>query len=394
MADKIYGKNASPKKVVSNSDKWNTFLADVRKLEPPAINSNPVFNITSSADLDNEIKGFRFMGQRFTIDAFIFQRLIYQEVGGNSLDVLRMLPKGLDIPAAMGSTEAYAILKSMKETDYRNYPENMTKLKTYISSLKNEIWQQNLYWGWLYALKPLVQEKPAGYPPFMRNAAWVRKELNAYLGSWTELKHDTILYAKQAYALGTGIDVNVTDDRGYVEPNPYVYARLASLVKMTGDGMQNSGLLNEQDKASLERMEELVLSLKTISEKELSNTPLTDEEYELIRSYGGQLKDFWLDALKGEGINNSSTANDRPAALVADVATNSDGGQVLEEATGSIFDIYVVVPVDGKLKIAAGSIYSYYEFPWPLNDRLTNTKWREMQKMDRLHRCRDGLMRL
>ena len=138
--------------------------------------------------------------------------------------------------------------------------------------------------------------------------------------------------------------------------------------------------LNEQDKASLERMEELVLSLKTISEKELSNTPLTDEEYELIRSYGGQLKDFWLDALKGEGINDSSTANDRPAALVADVATNSDGGQVLEEATGSIFDICVVVPVDGKLKIAAGGIYSYYEFPWPLNDRLTDTKWREMQK--------------
>jgi len=379
LADKIYGKNASPKRVVPNPDKWNSFLADVRKLEPPAVNSIPVFNITSSADLDNKTKGFRFMGQRFTLDASIFQQLNPNQVGDNSLGNQRMLPKGLDIPAAMGSTEAYAILQSMKETDYRNYPENMSKLKTYISGLKNEIWRQNLYWGWLYALKPLVQEKPEGYPSFMRTSAWVRKELNTYLGSWTELKHDTILYAKQFYALRGIASKDVIDDRGYVEPNPYVYARLASLVKMTEDGLQDSELLNEQDKSSLERMEKLVLSLKTISEKELSNTPLTDEEYELIRSYGSQLKDFWLDALKDEGIDDSSTDNDRPAALVADVATNPYSKQVLEEATGRIFDIYVVVPVDGKLRIASGGIYSYYEFPWPLNDRLTDTKWREMQ---------------
>jgi len=147
-----------------------------------------------------------------------------QEVGSNSLGAQRMLPRGLDIPAAMGSTEAYTILQSMKETDYRNYPENMSKMKTYISGLKNEIWQQNLYWSWLYALKPLVQEKPEGYPPFMRNSAWMRKELNTYLGSWTELKHDTILYAKQVYAEGCFVDKNVIDDRGYVEPDPHVYA--------------------------------------------------------------------------------------------------------------------------------------------------------------------------
>jgi hypothetical protein len=33
-------------------------------------------------------------------------------------------------------------------------------------------------------------------------------------------------------------------------------------------------------------MEQLAMSLKTISEKELNNEKLTDEEYELIRSYG------------------------------------------------------------------------------------------------------------
>ena len=50
----------------------------------------------------------------------------------------------------------------------------------------------------------------------------------------------------------------------------------------------------------------------------------------------------------------------------------------MEEATGYVYEIYVVVPVDGSLRIAKGGVYSYYEFTWPLSDRLTDQKWREM----------------
>jgi len=376
LIDSIYGSNADLQTVVAGPEKWNAFLEAAGELEPPAINSMPIFDETIQPDREKEIKGFRFMGQRFTLDASVFQRLIYREVKENSRNEMRMLPRGMDIPAAMGSTEAYNILQAAGETDYRNYPENMAKMKAYITGLSKETWNQNLYWNWLYTLMPLIQEKPAGYPSFMRNSAWARKELNTYLGSWTELKHDTILYAKPVYAEAGGGGGEI-DDRGYVEPNPYVYARLASLVKMTGDGLEARELLNERDKESLGRMEELILALKAISEKELSNTPLTDEEYDLIRSYGGQLEHFWLEALRDEGIDHRSAIFDRPAALVADVATDPNG-RVLEEATGNIFEIYAVVPVDGKLRIAIGGVYSYYEFPWPLNDRLTDTRWHRM----------------
>ena len=87
----------------------------------------------------------------------------------------------------------------------------------------------------------------------MLNEAWQRKELNTFLGSWTELKHDTILYAKQNYAEmgGGGLEV---DDRGYVEPNPQVYARLASLTAMTREGLETRDMLNERDAESLRRM--------------------------------------------------------------------------------------------------------------------------------------------
>jgi len=293
------------------------------------------------------------MGQRFTIDASIFQRLIYSEVGDKTkscqafkpnetscLSGARCLPRGLDIPATMGSNEARNILDGMGETQYACYSENMSKMNEYVSGLSTEVWTQNLYWGWLYQLRPLLDVRQNGYPTFMRNTAWLRKDLNTFLGSWTELKHDTILYAKQVYAELGGGRPEEKDDRGYVEPNP------------------------------------------TISEKELNNEKLTDDEYELIRSYGGQLEHFWLEVNKDEPAFKESTKqrdylDENPAAIVADVATDPNG-QVLEEGTGKIFEIYVVVPIDGKLRIAKGGVYSYYEFIWPMSNRLTDKKWREL----------------
>lgn len=320
------------------------------------------------------------MGQRFTIDASIFQRLIDRETPG------RMLPKGLDIPSAMGSKEALNILTQLGETKYDKYSENMSKMQAYLLELPTENWTQNLYWGWLYQLRPLIDVKSDGYPTFMQNSAWVRKDINTFLGSWSELKHDTILYAKQVYAELGGEGPEKKDDRGYIEPNPYVYARLASLLKMTNEGLEVRGLLTANMKDNLSKMEQLAMSLKTISEKELNNETLTDDEYELIRSYGGQLEHFWLEINKDEPTYKETGSqreylSENPAAIVADVATDPNG-QVLEEGTGKISEIYVVVPVDGKLRIAKGGVYSYYEFKWPMSDRLTDKKWREMLNSD------------
>jgi hypothetical protein len=78
------------------------------------------------------------------------------------------------------------------------------------------------------------------------------------------------------------------------------------------------------------------------------------------------------------------------AAVIADVATDPDpegdgipNPVVLEEAVGRVNEIHVVVPVaeaDGTtyLQVAKGGVFSYYEFPWPADDRLTDEKWREM----------------
>ena len=51
---------------------------------------------------------------------------------------------------------------------------------------------------------------------------------------------------------------------------------------------------------------------------------------------------------------------------------------VLEVGTGNANVIYVVVPVDGTLRVARGAVFSYYQFPWEASDRLTDSKWRQM----------------
>ena len=104
---------------------------------------------------------------------------------------------------------------------------------------------------------------------------------------------------------------------------------------------------------------------------------LSDEEYEFIKSYGGNLEHFWIEAIqKDTGVEASQ---ELPAAIVVDIATDPNG-QILEIATGNPSTIYVAIKVDGKVKIAKGSVYSFYQFPWPIDDRLTDSKWRYMMR--------------
>lgn len=352
-----------------------TFIQTARQLPPPQINSMWVYIWEDKTDVT---QGFRFMGQRFVLDAYIFGQLIERNVKD------RWLPKGLDVFAALGSPEAYTILQEMGETEYLHYDEQLAKVQSQLAALEQDSWTQNLYWNWLYALQPLGAPKGEAYPPFMQTQAWARKDLHTALGSWTELKHDTILYAKQVMAeLGGGGEEEVPP-RGYVEPNPTAYARLRALTQMTRAGLDERGLLEGQGTLAqtayyLEELDEMLGFLQSVAERELRGEALSDDEYFRLKYFGGWLERVTMAAADTpEGSYANEFSEDEQAALVADVATDPQG-QVLEEATGRIYEIYVVVPDgQGGLVLAKGGVYSYYEFAWPLSNRLTDEAWRQM----------------
>jgi hypothetical protein len=378
LIDQVYGANADAKAFTDDA-KLAQFRELAKSLAGPRINSMFVW---IDQDKEQVTKGWRMMGQRFTLDEYVFGQLIWREVG--NLKNPRVLPKGLDVPAALGSQEAFKILGDMGESKYDNYAEQMDKVRGQIKSLPDSQWTENLYWSWLHTFRPLIVPKApdSGYPSFMTNDAWTRKDLNTVLGSWTELKHDTLLYAKQVMAeMGGGPPSLV---KGYVEPEPEFYARVAALVGMTRDGLLSRGLLEKStdpearsDYNSLNDLEMLALDLKKISEKELANQKLTDAEYELIQYYGGRLEKITLAASDPAGEGEAETdISSQDSAIAADVASTPDGF-ALEEGTGRIMELYAVVPVEGNLVLAKGGVYSQYEFMVPTGERLTDEAWRE-----------------
>jgi len=367
---KVYGDAATVPDLAGNAEAFEQFHALTATLAAPQINSIPIQD-----GEDNVIPGFRFMGQRFTIDASIMQQLIYSHVKENSAGAKRMLPDALDVPAALGSDMALRILEESGATGYAGYSENMEKLRNALSESNDTLWNASLYAGWLNTLRPLLAEKGTGYPVFMQGEEWTKKNLECFAGSFTELKHDTVLYSKQVIAeMGGGWDE--MDDRGYVEPEPLVYARFEALADQTAQGLQAYGMLGADDKENLTRLSQIASQLQIISNKELQEETLTEDEYEFIKTYGGSIEHFWYEAVKD---NNTDEIYSQayPAAVVVDIAIDPNG-QVLEVATGSPSLMYVIVKVDGKLKIARGSVYSFYQFAWPLDDRLTDSVWREM----------------
>ena len=376
IIEEVYGKDVTPEKLVGDDKSFEKYVKLIQTLDPPAINSQVFADDEGETDKTQLAKGFRFMGQRFSLDEAVFTQLCYSKVKENPEGEKRMLPDALDVPAAMGSDKAVELLQENGAFTYAGYEENLEKVQTKIQEKPDSFWNASLYANWLYTLNPLLEERGEGYPSFMTNEEWQKKNLEGFLGSWTELKHDTVLYSKQFVAEMGGGDEEV-DDRGYVEPMPELYHRLSVLTQKTAYGLEKFGVINDTDQENLARLEELADQLTTISIKELTNESLTDEEFELIRSYGGNLEHFWEEAVKDQAESESRPySSEFPAALVVDVATDPNG-TVLEEAIGGISEIYVVVPVDGKLRIAKGGVFTYYQFEQPLSDRMTDSQWRQ-----------------
>ena len=370
LIEEAYGENVTVKDLAGKKDAFEKFHALTAKLPAPQINSIPIMDGEG-----NVIPGFRFMGQRFTVDAAIMQKLIYQNVKEDAAGNKRMLPDVLDVPAALGSAKALEILEKQGDTGYAGYSENMQKLQNGLAKENPALWNASLYAGWLNTLRPLLEEKGTGYPVFMQNEEWTKKNLECFAGSFTELKHDTVLYAKQVMAeMGGGMEEE-PDDRGYAEPEPLVYTRFHRLASQTAEGLKKYDMLDADDEENLMRLAEMAEKLRVISEKELRDETLTEEEYEFIRCYGGNLEHFWAETVKKD--TGVEATKELPAAVVTDIATDPNG-QVLEIATGRPSMLYVVVNVDGKIKLARGCVYTFYQFPWDQSDRLTDSKWRYM----------------
>lgn len=317
-------------------------------------------------------KQFRFMGQRYVLDAEIIQELVEP--------IIRPIPSGLDVMGVLGSDRAEEIQMGKSINQYwEDYPKEFNRLKDEVKKIEDAEWRRNMYTGWLWTLKGLLKPYDEGYPSFMTNVAWTDKNLTTALASWTQLKHDTILYGKQSGAeMGGGGYITPV---GYVEPNMEVYEKLLWLTRYSKENLKARDMLTDNIEYKIEEFEDLLEFLINCSIKELNNEVLTEEEYTYIMYYGGRLErlasSFAGDIHRWSEI---SSATDRNMGLIADfhtIAPNQfSSGGYMEAAVGAASEIYVVVPIGDKLYLTRGAVFSYYEFI--STERLTDEKWQQM----------------
>jgi hypothetical protein len=189
----------------------------------------------------------------------------------------------------------------------------------------------------------------------MNTEAWRLKDLHTGLASYTQLKHDTVLYTKPPGGLGGGGELF---SYGYVEPNPLVFARIAVVSGLMYEGLRARGLTEIP-------YEEPVFDpdTGTFSDSAGFNLRLSLSQLPVITTYGAKLADMANRSLRGEpytedeymllqgismffgGIRMTlqDPNNPEPVALVVDIANDYQGMQTLQQGVGGVDYIYTVV---------------------------------------------------
>ena len=397
----IFGKSDDVDKF-ADTEKVDKFIDKVRKLHKPKIASNTAAmdDTKIRSDLGAMTQSFRFIGQRYIPDSYIFQQMVWG--GGKDLKYTgkdkpftmeiipnfgpaRAFPRGLDIFAVLGSDDALKILENDGDTDYKRFDKRLKKLRDEFANLPDSIWDSNLYWRWFGTLKKLIELPNAeNLPGFMKSAIWKLKELYTALASWAELRHDTILYAKQSYtpmmksaAIPEPTQTKKRNPKGYVEPYPNVYHKILVMAKSLNTQLDSLGIKIPELSRKLIEFEKLCAFLQNISIRELSGSEIPQKYYNRLQYTGSSLGN--MVKFSPELLGGITSDTDNKMDIVADVHTVTFVQKVLEEGVGSPFDIYVLIDDAGGKRVCHGAVFSYYEFKWDISDRLTDEKWQKMK---------------
>ena len=378
LMERVYGGGVT---IVGLKDEgnWQVFLALGQELPLPYINTTFVEKLGA---LPNE-RGWRFMGQRFTLDAYVLQNLVYDRVG--SPENPRLLPSGLDVMAALGAPAAMPILERNQTARFSNYPKQMSRLQNAVQEQSQAQWISSANGIWLYTLLPQVAAKGQAYSPYMQTPQWAYKELNSALGGWVEMKHSAAQFAMKPAAAAGGSQPASGPAPGIVEPLPDVFYRLAYLSSVIAEGLEQRGLRGSESDdpftltALLDGMRTLATQLQELgdlADKELVGLPLDQEDYALVQAALGPVETLVQHNRIVAASGGTAPQEMPPMPVITSIA--GAGDQTLQAGVGLVDRIYVVVSLEGKTQVAQGGVFSYYEFSQPLAEPLDDGRWQQV----------------
>ncbi|MBI4862712.1 MAG: DUF3160 domain-containing protein [Candidatus Riflebacteria bacterium] len=353
-------------------------------------------------------EGFRFLGSRTTLDNVVLQRLLYDEVGRYlgppdrlpetavpkpPIGIGRGFFRGLDLMAALGSTEALALLDGDLDTGYDRYRENLQFGMQQLRSRLERAGQESLFAHMLSAIQPLLGRPAATLERVFQGRGWQRKLVATACGSWTELRHDTTLYVKQPYSTMSQSAMSAFGKSRmpesppppppplpvYVEPFPEVFARLATLGERFAGKLETLGLPGDRaSTGNLERFVALCRCAERAAREEVAGRFISEDDRKVLEEFGAVIAGITSFRHYADVHHPFRGEDDDKMAIVADVCTDLDAREAMEEATGWPLLVRVVLPFRGRRYLFEGAAYSYTEFRHPIDDRLTDEKWRQM----------------
>lgn len=320
-------------------------------------------------------KVFAFLPQRAVVDNTWLQNLVDTRPQSQ-----RPVVSGVDLMALLGNSLAERLILTNEDNlKWDEFKEKYEETKAMVDARTDKEEKANIYRTWLWVLKAFNNEYGEGYPDFMKSEKWQYKDLNTALASWAQLKHDTILYAKEFGAEMGGYDP--VEVKHYVEPNVNLYRRVKYLVGLTMDADEKYSLLNETQRDRLKDFDNMLEFLIKVSLEELKDETTSDEDNERLSVIGGEMENIFM-AFNDGGGDFEIAPRDRDTANVADMqmigsnVVNKPAGSFLEVGSGRFSTMYVIYRLDDKYYIGRGPVMNYYEFY--SDHRLDNNEFKEM----------------
>jgi hypothetical protein len=360
------------------------------KLRPPAISGSSVWwgpsegtgKVEFSGDIESVDRrppmGWRLFGQRFTYDSAVHQQVSPPRL--RSRDVVR----GLDIMKAFGSRTADSMLGATDYPKMAGLEDKLDALEKDFDAYGQDFWQKTYYNGVLSQVRAQARFEPGAGFYFTETPAWGAKAMLSAHGTWCELRHDTILYAKQNYAERAGDgDFEPTfrtepipEPVHYIEPNlPFWQSSVMTVQKLLKT-LDEFKLLDEETAQDFGRLREIFAEAVDIAALETQDKPVASKDVAWIASIPNELTRLALTHVDGRDIEDVDQLR---MALVADVFTNAELEKVLETAVGIPYRIYVALnDGQGGKRIAVGYVFSYYEFDKPMSERMTDEEWKKI----------------
>lgn len=328
---------------------------------------------------------FALLGQRFVIDSYVFSNVVYDRILWKGQKVQRVLPNPLDAMFVLGNSQVLPLLQ--KDFDQFPYWGALHNLRWLVDQHPPQFWQANLYNLWLDSLRQLNPPTTSDKFPFaMRTEAWRDKTANTQLASWAQLRHDTLLYAKQSYTGGVACE----HPSAYVEPYPAFFAKLKTMGGLAGQALTNVKTKEPWMKDSLAKFfadwQEHMGKLELAATHELSGQGTTAEDVAFLKgvimagnicgvTYSGWYPKLFFGA---ESV-------DQFKPTIADVHTNPNQGplpgpDVLHVATGKVNLMVMTVDTCTGAETFVGPVFRYHEVDWKKIERLSDQDWEKQLK--------------